>query len=90
MLVAVKNNAKNPIVLHVARHIILSNFWEYYVTEEPDERGFSFGYVMGDVSEMGDFSIEELKPYILSDSDKISSDPNDGNYILPPEGFSWQ
>ena len=30
----------------VSRHIILRNFWEYYV-EEPNENGITFGFVMG-------------------------------------------
>ena len=39
----------------VAQHIILKNFWEYYL-EEADSNGIAFGYVMGIEKEWGSVS----------------------------------
>ena len=50
----------------VSRHIILKNFWEYYV-EEPDENGITFGFVMGFANEWGSVDYNEIKPYIISE-----------------------
>ena len=51
----------------VSRHIILRNFWEYYV-EEPNENGMTFGFVMGFENEWGSVDYNEIKPYIISEA----------------------
>ena len=68
----------------VYQHIILKNYWEYYLEEE-DENGIAFGYVMGFENEWGDVSMDEIKPYIKSivRGDEL-------NYIMPPEGYYWE
>ena len=68
----------------VYQHIILKNYWEYYLEEE-DENGMAFGYVMGFENEWGDVSMDEIKPYIKSivRGDEL-------NYIMPPEGYYWE
>ena len=49
----------------VAQHIILRNFWEYYLSE-PNENGMAFGYVMGFENEWGDVDMSEIEPYVIS------------------------
>ena len=68
----------------VAQHIILKNFWEYYL-EETDSDGIAFGYVMGIEKEWGSVSMDEIKPYIVS-----IARGKELNYIMPPEGYYWE
>ena len=62
----------------VARHIILRNFWEYYL-EEPDENGITFGFVMGNENEWGSVDYNEIKPYIISEAKGTALDE-----VMPP------
>jgi len=78
------NNEDTSEPFAVALHVILRNFWEYYL-EEPDENGVAFGYVMGIANEWGDVSMEEIKPYIIG-----KARANDLWHIMPPEGYSWE
>lgn len=68
----------------VTRHIILRNFWEYYL-EEPDENGVAFGFVMGFENEWGDVSMEEIKPYIIS-----NVTGNTLHEVMAPVGYVWE
>lgn len=70
------------VELNVHQHIILQNFWEYYI-EEPNEDGVAFGFVMGHENELGYIDLNEIAPYILS---KV--DPSDGE-LMPAAGWSW-
>lgn len=42
------------------------NGWEYWQTEQADEHGYAFGYVMGDACEWGSFNIHEIKEFLMS------------------------
>ena len=68
----------------VYQHIILRNFWEYYLGE-PDENGIAFGYVMGFENEWGDVSMDEIKPYIISIARGKELD-----YVMPPFNYYWE
>ena len=68
----------------IYQHIILRNFWEYYL-EEADSNGIAYGYVMGDFSEWGSVDLNEIKPYIIS-----IARGNELNDIMPPTGFYWE
>ena len=50
-------------VIEVIEHIILKNFWEIYVIEVNGDQIFNL--TVGDFTELGYSSMEELKPYIL-------------------------
>jgi hypothetical protein len=65
----------------VSRHIILRNFWEYYV-EEPDENGITFGFVMGFENEWGSVDYNEIKPYIISEAKGTALDE-----VMAPAGY---
>ena len=71
----------------VHQHIILKNFWEYYL-EQADENGIAFGYVMGFENEWGSVDLNEIKPYVLSVAGYGSTDSL--NDIMPPEGYYWE
>ena len=66
----------------VAEHIILQNFWEYYI-EEPDSNGIAFGFVMGFENEWGSVDLNELKPYILTRTNQLDE-------VMPPAGYCWE
>jgi hypothetical protein len=78
------NNEDSTEPFAVAQHVILKNFWEYYL-EEADENGIAFGYIMGIESEWGSVSMDEIKPYIISIARGKELD-----YIMPPEGYYWE
>ena len=68
----------------VAQHIILRNFWEYYL-EETDKHGIAFGYVMGFENEWGSVSMDEIKPYIMSKATGSTL-----KEIMAPVGYHWE
>jgi hypothetical protein len=78
------NNEDSCEPFAVAQHIILRNFWEYYL-EETGKDGIAFGYVMGIEKEWGSVSMDEIKPYIVS-----IARGKELNYIMPPEGYYWE
>ena len=77
-------NKEDPkFKLNIKYHFITSNFWEFYVTEEPDEDGIGEAFVMGFENEIGSFSMEEVKGSIVSITEDLGE-------IMPPEGFFWR
>lgn len=68
--------------INVVEHIILSNGWEYYVTDEQIEDGIGFALVMGFETELGTFSLDEIKPYILSRTKNLAE-------VMPAQDWEW-
>jgi len=68
----------------VLEHIILSNYWEYYILEAADEDGIAFALVVGDYTEMGSVSMDEIAPYIISRCPPARLDE-----IMPAPNWSW-
>ena len=77
----ISNEGGEPFTVH--QHIILKNFWEYYLGKTKDN--VAFGYVMGLENEWGSVYMPEIEPYILSKT--TGSCLND---IMPPEGYYWE
>lgn len=76
---------KGNQVVEVIEHIILRNFWEYYVlNEKTNTDDIKFCLVMGDVTEMGDVSMQEISPYIISKK-KVTKSLD----IMPVPGWEW-
>ena len=48
--------------IKVVEHIILRNYWEYYIVEAADEDGIVFALVVGDYTELGYVSMDEIMP----------------------------
>jgi hypothetical protein len=65
----------------VIEHIMLSNMWEYYILEAADENGIAFALVVGDYTELGSVSMEEIAPYISSRTTDLN--------LLPAPNWSW-
>ena len=78
------NNEDSSEAFEVYQHIILKNFWEYYL-EEADEHGNAFGYVMGDYNEWGNVDVKEIEPYIIS---RASGD--ELGDVMPPFQYHWE
>jgi hypothetical protein len=67
--------------LKVEQHIILENFWEYYL-EAPDKNGIAFGFVMGLENELGFVSLDEIRPYVITRTSDLSE-------LFPATGWNW-
>ena len=78
----ISNQGGEPFAVH--QHIILKNFWEYYLGET-DENGIAFGLVMGFENEWGNVDMNEIKPYIISQAKGTALDE-----VMPPEGYYWE
>ena len=82
----VKEEGGEPFAVHT--HIILKNFWEYYL-EKPDKDGNAFGLVLGGnnggYDEWGTVYMEEIKPYIAT-----IARGNELEHIMPPVGYRWK
>jgi hypothetical protein len=78
----ISNEGGEPFTVH--QHIILKNFWEYYLGET-DKHGVAFGYVMGFANEWGSVDMKEIKPYVISRCGGNMLDE-----VMPPEGYCWE
>ena len=69
--------------LNVAQHVILGNFWEYYL-EPTDSDGIAFGLVMGFENELGYVDMKHIKPHAMSiaSGDELED-------IMPAKGWRW-
>lgn len=75
---------ENGHKLKVLEHIILKNFWEYYVIDSPTNEGSIYQcYVMGFENELGDVDLNEIKPFIITRTKKL-------NEVACASGFSWE
>ena len=69
--------------LNVIEHIMLKNFWEYYIIDDKENsQDVKLAYVLGFENEIGCVSMEEIQPYIMSKTDNL-------NQVLPAPGFAW-
>ena len=78
----IHNEGGEPFTVH--QHIILKNFWEYYLGET-DKDGVAFGYVMGNENEWGSVYLPEIEPYILTRTTDMVLDE-----VMPPAGYHWE
>ena len=79
-------NEDNGTVLKVIKHIILRNFWEYYIlADESDtpDKDIAFALVMGDATELGSVYLPEIEPYVISRTAELS------NGVAPATGYRW-
>ena len=72
----------NGYTVKVIEHIILSNMWEYYILEAADVDGIAFALVVGDYTEMGTVSMDEIQPYILTRTTRLDE-------IIPAPQWAW-
>lgn len=77
---AMKSNYDTTI--NVVEHIILANGWEYYVTDQKFNDDIVQCLVMGFETELGDVSMSEIKPYIMTRTKDLSD-------VMPAQDWSW-
>ena len=69
--------------LKIRKHLIARNFWEYYITDMyPPDSDIQNAYVMGNFDEIGDVSLLELKPFIISETENLQD-------VAPATGWKW-
>jgi hypothetical protein len=78
-----KMRNKDGHTINVIEHIILRNFWEYYVTDQNYGEGLQFCLVLGDYDELGDVYLPELSPYIVSRTKKLTP-------VIAAPGWEWE
>jgi hypothetical protein len=74
------------ITPHVKHWVLLRNGWEYFLFDMGEDNApgedIRFALVYGDATEMGDVSMEEVKPYILVQTVDLTD-------IAPPPDWEW-
>jgi len=73
---------QGKIEVTVHAHLMTRNFWEYYLLGKPDAHGIVEALVMGHETEIGDVSLDEIKPYLISRTNNLSD-------LAPAEGWAW-
>ena len=68
--------------LNIVEVIILNNHWEYFVTDE-GKGDIKLCYVLGYENELGDASMSEIEPYIISRTKDLSE-------VMAAPGWNWQ
>lgn len=70
--------------VQVIEHIILRNFWEYYVLKaKTNTKKIKLCFVMGVENEMGDVDMDEIAPYIMTRTTNLDE-------VAPAVGWSWE
>lgn len=65
----------------VYQHLITQNFWEYYILDN-EKSDYRFALVMGYDTEMGDVSMAEISPYVITKTSSLTE-------VMPPPGWTW-
>jgi hypothetical protein len=76
-----KSNNSDAVV-NVVEHIIVKNWWEYFVTDRKESEDIAEAVVLGFEVEQGDVSLSEIHPHIISRTRDL-----DG--VLPAPGWEW-
>ena len=66
----------------VIEHIILGNYWEYYILETADEDGIAFALVVGDYTEYGTVAQYDIDKHGISYTTQLDD-------LLPPPEWTW-
>ena len=71
--------------LEIVEHFILTNYLEYFILKDDEyaTEDIKAAVVMGDSIEIGDVSLSEMKPYIVSRTSNFSE-------IMPAAGYKWE
>jgi len=82
---AAKMMTKGDLKLEIVEHIILKNYWEYYILKDDEysTEDIKTAVVMGDATELGDVSLSEMEPYIKTRTSNLSE-------LMPAAGYKWE
>ncbi len=71
-------------VVTVREHFNTKAFWEYYITTKyPENSRIQEAVVSGYETELGDVDMEEIKPYIITQTKELGA-------IMPAPGWDWE
>ena len=70
------------LTVTVVKHIILRNFWEYYITTDKHNKDIVRAVVMGHEVELGDISLSEIMPYAIMQTTNLAG-------IMPAPNWEW-
>ena len=68
--------------LNIVKHVILRNFYEYFITELPDANGIGMAYVVGDYDEYGTVAQYDIDKFGLTSTEELDE-------IAPAPGWDW-
>lgn len=69
--------------LNIWQHIILRNYWEYYVTDQKHGKNIYTCLVLGEETEIGDVDFDEIRPYVISATTKL------GRGVMAAPNWKW-
>lgn len=78
-------NPRTNQQIEVIAHVILSNYWEYYICKAETNDVENHVYlclVLGDYDEIGDVCLKEIEPYVISQTKQL-----DG--VMPAPNWQW-
>lgn len=75
-------NVQTKVIINVTEHIIIKNFWEYFVTDDKQGEDTVRCLVLGFETEIGDVYLPEIKPYIISRTKNFDE-------VMPAPGWEW-
>jgi hypothetical protein len=74
---------ENGSEINIIQHIITKNFWEFYVTDDKFNDDIVRCLVVGDEVELGDVSLSEIAPYIISKTKRLGD-------VMPAPQWAWK
>ena len=75
-------NSTYGTVVNVVSFAMTKNFWEYFITDDKYSDDIVRAIVKGFETEMGDISLSEIKPHLMTQSDQLDE-------IMPAPGWEW-
>ena len=75
-------NKSDGSIVTVHAHVITKNWWEYYILDNKRYEDVRLALVMGPEMEIGDFSVNEIRPYIVTQTSDL-----DG--VMSAPGWEW-
>ena len=75
-------HTKYGTVVNVTEFAMTGNFWEYFITDQKFNDDIVCAVVSGAECEMGDISLSEIKPYVLTRSSDLAN-------TMPAPGWEW-
>ena len=74
-------NGRQAVKVH--EHWITKNFWEFFFLEDlAKNKNIVLALVYGDVTEIGDVPLDEVRPFVMSKTRKLDD-------LMPAPGWRW-
>jgi hypothetical protein len=70
--------------VNVVEHVMTTNMWEFFITDDNHNEDVVRAVVVGFETELGDVSLSEIKPHV------ISRETEDLAGLMPAPGWAWE